>query len=152
MSSQYGELRPTSSYDRFTSLGHRCKFQRVSRLGSVTARQSIMSVSQTLRRWTEGATYVRQGDHHVGHWPTFLVLDWIMCEINNSCLVLSCSLFRVLTNWLLTKNAPLTISSLDKVRWSRTIFYSKNTVCLYYNAEVAVNLYRQARQGWGRKA
>ena len=28
-------------------------------------------VSQTLRRWTEGATYIRQGDHHIGHWPTF---------------------------------------------------------------------------------
>jgi len=33
------------------------------------------SVSQTLRRWTEGATYIRQGGHHVGHWPTFLVLS-----------------------------------------------------------------------------
>ena len=33
----------------------------------------VVSVSQTLRRWTEGATYVRQGDHHVGHWPPFLV-------------------------------------------------------------------------------
>jgi len=31
----------------------------------------VVSVSQTLRHWTEGATYVRQGDHHVGHWPTF---------------------------------------------------------------------------------
>ena len=31
----------------------------------------VVSVSQTLRRWTEGATYVRQGHHHVGHWPTF---------------------------------------------------------------------------------
>jgi len=27
----------------------------------------VVSVSQTLRRWAEGATYVRQGDHHVGH-------------------------------------------------------------------------------------
>jgi len=34
-----------------------------------------VGVSQTLRRWTEGATYVRQGDHHVGHWPTFLVFS-----------------------------------------------------------------------------
>jgi len=25
----------------------------------------------TLRHWTEGATYVRQGGHHVGHWLTF---------------------------------------------------------------------------------
>ena len=29
----------------------------------------VVSVSQTLRRWTEGATYIRQGGHHVGHWP-----------------------------------------------------------------------------------
>ena len=33
----------------------------------------IVSISQTLRRWTEGATYIWQGGHHVGHWPTFLV-------------------------------------------------------------------------------
>jgi len=31
----------------------------------------VLGVSQTLRRWTEGATYIRQGGHHVGHWPTF---------------------------------------------------------------------------------
>ena len=57
---QYGELRLTSGWDRFVSLGHPCKFQRVSSLGNVTARHS------TLRSWTEGG-------HHVGHWPTFLV-------------------------------------------------------------------------------
>ena len=34
----------------------------------------VVSVGQTLRRWTEGATYIRQGGHHVGHRPTFLVL------------------------------------------------------------------------------
>ena len=33
----------------------------------------VVDVSETLRRWTEGATYVRQGGHDVGHWPTFLV-------------------------------------------------------------------------------
>jgi len=31
-------------------------------------------VSQTLRHLTEGATYIRQGGHHVGPWPTFPVL------------------------------------------------------------------------------
>jgi len=31
----------------------------------------VVGVSQTLWRLTEGATYVRQGGHHVGHWPTF---------------------------------------------------------------------------------
>jgi len=40
MSLQYGELRPTSSWDQFTRFGHPSTFQRVSRLGSVTARHS----------------------------------------------------------------------------------------------------------------
>jgi len=75
MSPQCGELRHTNGSDRFGSLGHPCKFQLVSRLGSVTARHLVVGVSQTLRRVTEGATYIRQGDHHVGHWPTFLVLS-----------------------------------------------------------------------------
>jgi len=37
---QYGELRPTSGWDRIGSLRHPSKFQRVSCLGSVTARHS----------------------------------------------------------------------------------------------------------------
>ena len=49
MSPEYGELRLTSGSDRFVSLGHRCKFQRVSRLGTVTARH-LVGVSQPLRR------------------------------------------------------------------------------------------------------
>ena len=49
MSPQYGELRPTSGWDRFVSLGYPSKFQRVSRLGSVTARHStvLVGVRQT---------------------------------------------------------------------------------------------------------
>jgi len=39
MSPQYDELRPTGGWDRFTSLGYPCKFQRLLCLGSVTARQ-----------------------------------------------------------------------------------------------------------------
>jgi len=31
----------------------------------------VVGVGQTLRRWTEGSMYVRQGDHHIGHWPAF---------------------------------------------------------------------------------
>ena len=40
MSWKYGKLRPTNGWDRFGSLRHPCKFQRVSRLGSVTVRHS----------------------------------------------------------------------------------------------------------------
>jgi len=31
----------------------------------------VVGVSQTLRCWTEDDTYIRQGGHHVRHWPTF---------------------------------------------------------------------------------
>ena len=34
-------------------------------------RAPAVGVSQTLRRWTEGATYIWQGGHHVGYRPTF---------------------------------------------------------------------------------
>jgi len=40
MSLQYGELRLTSGWDRFGSLAHPIKFQRLSRIGIVTARHS----------------------------------------------------------------------------------------------------------------
>ena len=53
-------------------MGYPCKFQLVSRLGSVTARQLVVGAAKLC---TEGATYIRQGDHHVGHWPTFLVVN-----------------------------------------------------------------------------
>jgi len=33
----------------------------------------VLGVSLKLRSSTEGATYIRQGGHQVGHWPTFLV-------------------------------------------------------------------------------
>jgi len=39
--SQYGELRPISGSDRYTSLGHPSKFQRVSRVGFVAAPMSL---------------------------------------------------------------------------------------------------------------
>jgi len=41
MSSQCGELRPTNGWDLLASLGHFSKFQRVSRLGFVTAPTSL---------------------------------------------------------------------------------------------------------------
>jgi len=57
---QYGELRPTSGWDLLASLGHSCKFQRVSRLGRILHGSLVVGVSQTFRRWTEGVTYIRK--------------------------------------------------------------------------------------------
>jgi len=43
----------------------------------------VVGVSQTLRRWTKSATYIRQGGHHVGHWPTFLVFNLFIPSFGN---------------------------------------------------------------------
>jgi len=42
----------------------------------------IMGVSQTLRRWTQGATYIRQGGHHVGH---IILSRFIMAAVRSRC-------------------------------------------------------------------
>jgi len=75
MSPQYGELRPTSSWDPSGSLKHPCKFQWLSRFGSITARHSSIGHQYTLRHWRAGATYIWQGGHHDGHWHTFLLVS-----------------------------------------------------------------------------
>ena len=49
-------------------LGHPCKFRVLAALLHGTL---VVGVSQTMQRWTEGATCIRQSDHHVVHWPTF---------------------------------------------------------------------------------
>jgi len=51
--------------------GHPANFNGFRVLAALLQGTLVVGVSQTLRRWTEGATYIRQGDHHVGHWPTF---------------------------------------------------------------------------------
>jgi len=51
--------------------GTRANFNRFRVLAALLHGSQVVSVSQTSRRRTEGAAYVRQGDHHVGHWPTF---------------------------------------------------------------------------------
>jgi len=56
---QYGELRPTIAAEIVSGAWGTRYFQGLPRLGSVTARHVVVGVSQTLRRWTEGATYVR---------------------------------------------------------------------------------------------
>jgi len=66
MSSQYGELRPINGWDLLASLGHLYKFQRFRVLAALLHGTLVDGVSQT-----DGATYIMQGGHHVGHRPTF---------------------------------------------------------------------------------
>jgi len=80
MSPQYGELWPTNGYDRLAGLGTPSYFNGYRVLAALLHGTLLVGVSQTLRRWTEGVTYIRQGDHRVGHWPTFLVVYWYECN------------------------------------------------------------------------
>jgi len=82
ISSQYGELRPTSGWDLLASLRHPCKFQPVSRLGSVTARHSSSGRQPNFVALNRGCHLYSAGGHHVGHWLTFLVYP--ILNINRS--------------------------------------------------------------------
>jgi len=54
--------------------GTPANFNRFRVLAASLHGRQVVGVSQTLRRWTEDATYIWQGGNHVGHWPTFLVI------------------------------------------------------------------------------
>ena len=69
MSPQYGELRLTSGWDWFGCLGHPCKFQWVRVLAALLHSTLVVGVSQTLRRWTEGATCMQGRSHRGGRVP-----------------------------------------------------------------------------------
>jgi len=49
----------------------------------------VVGVSQTLRGWTEDATYIRQGGHHVENRPTFLVI--IVLNVLHKLYLVCCS-------------------------------------------------------------
>jgi len=77
MSAQYGELRPTTGWDLLASLRHPANFNGFHVLAALLHGNQVVGVSETLRRWTDGATYVRQGDHHVGHWSITFIFVYI---------------------------------------------------------------------------
>ena len=72
MSSQYGSV----------VWGTPANFNGFRVLAALLHGTLVVGVSQTLRRRTDGATYIRQGGHHVGHWPTFLVC--IYCAVKHT--------------------------------------------------------------------
>jgi len=87
MPPQYVELRPTNGWDRFGSLGHPSKFQRVSHLAFVTAAISLTGSQPNFARclavYLAGALYI----HFRGLLP---LTDF--CQVQNSLYVqVSCS-------------------------------------------------------------
>jgi len=62
---------PLAAEIGFPVWGTPANFDGFRVLAALLHGSEVVGVSQTLQRSTEGATYVRQGGHHVGHWPTF---------------------------------------------------------------------------------
>jgi len=83
MSSLYGELRPTGSWDRSGSLGHPCKFQRVLRLGRVTTLHS------SSRRQPNFAA-LNRGRHL---YSTGQPSSWALSHISSCVIIVSYSVF-----------------------------------------------------------
>jgi len=80
------------------SLGTPANFIEFRVLATLLHGTRVVGVSQSLRRWTQGATYIRKGGHHVGHWPTFLVtckllllhFAWVLWSRASVCLSVRC--------------------------------------------------------------
>ena len=74
-SSQYGELGPLTAEISSRVCGTPANISRFRFLAVLLNGILVVVFSQTAH-WTEGATYIRQGGHHVGHSPKFLVLSF----------------------------------------------------------------------------
>ena len=93
MSPQYGELRPTSGWDRLTSLGYPCKFQLVSHLGmqryctaSSSGRQpNFAALNRGHHLYSAG----RPSGWALAHISSFFCFTFLTC-------VVMCSLYIVL--------------------------------------------------------
>ena len=95
MSSQYGEIRPTNGWDRWRVWSTPANFNGFRVLASLLQRRR----STAQQHSTEGATYIRQGGHHVGHRPTF----WLLLEGRGSLL----SVYRFSLEWKVVTIRPL---------------------------------------------
>jgi len=82
MSLQYGELRPTSGWDRFVSLGHRRKFQGLSCLGSLTARYSSSGRQPNFAMLNRGHYLYSAG--RPSHWALDHILVHKCCRCSST--------------------------------------------------------------------
>ena len=87
MSPQYGELRPLAAEIGLPVWGTPRNFNRFRVLAALLYGSQVVSVRQP--DFAALNTYVRQGDHHVGHWPTFLVLCFLIINGVNETLLIT---------------------------------------------------------------
>jgi len=135
ISLQHGKLRPTSGWDRFVSLRHPSKFQRLSRLGSVTARYSSsrrqpnFAVLNRGRHLYSAGRPSRSASAHI-------LVDYNVVTHNLNCNCLSSSFKRLYArmHWRHWPNQPHIMTDHN---FQKTKFYFKNlhwtNACRWYN-------------------
>jgi len=79
MSPQYGELRPTNGW-HFGCLGDPTNFNGFHVLAALLHGTLVVGVSQTLRNWTEDATYIRQAAIMLGIGPHSSLICSVSCS------------------------------------------------------------------------
>jgi len=88
MSSQYGEFQPTSGWDLLASLRHPCKFQLVSRLGSITAQHSSSGRQPSFTVLNRGRHLYSAGRLSrwaLAHIYSFIILHLFICHNKITC-------------------------------------------------------------------
>jgi len=112
MSLQYGELRPVAAIASVVC-GTPANVHGFRVLAGLMHSTLAVGVSETLPRWTEGATYIRQGDHHVGIGPhcSLLYFAYLFWWTNGV-------VFRILLNLVkLSASGGLRLHD-PRTRWS----------------------------------
>jgi len=99
----------------------------------------VVGVSKTLRRWTEGATYIRQGVYHVRHWPIFCTVchnyrnpNFQGPNIVNMrfiCRKISGPMYEIMLREVLP-DCPPYIMSLSTWTWPACYWYGSQTVAV----------------------
>jgi len=79
MSLEYGKLQPTNGRDWLGSLGHPSKFQRVSRLGFVTA---VMSLNGGQPNFARCLAVFWAGKLYLHFWGLLPLMEF--CQVQNS--------------------------------------------------------------------
>jgi len=128
MSSQYGEHRPTNSWDRFTSLVHLSKFQWVSGLGFVTAPWSFNGHQPNFVRCLAVSC---AGTVYIHFWgllpPNAIVLGAEFTESKYCALLYSCFLMSHQCRHILIFQLPL--------------------CCVLFCCILLVNVFKRCRHG-----
>ena len=134
MSPQYGELRRTSGWDCFVSLGHPSYFQRLPRLGSVTARQSSSERQPNCAALNRGRHLCSAG--RPSRWALAHILVFPVFEHWLRQFYIDLAHLLVYTPWVktgATLTTGVTLSILDR--------FAKSFHCHTFNAYTIYNVF-----------